>query len=152
MTVEEVPDKELYQYLANVIIHLIKPLVKENPESTYLLWTSDLGYFCRLAVANGYPWNYVKKLVSLHFDCNQWVPCISFLELMELYPCEVINDNKALEELCDKVIADNPKSLEDYRKGKTNSINHLKGQVMKLSKGKADIRLATEILEKKLKA
>src|SRR4051812_40400544 len=109
MTVEEVKYQEFCQYLANVIIHVVKPLVKENPESWYFMFSSDLDKFVRLAIANNYPWNYVKKMVGLHFDNNQYCPCITFVELQELFPCEVINDNNALEELCDKVIADNPK-------------------------------------------
>ena len=38
-----------------------------------------------------------------------------------------------------------------FRLGKVAALNFLKGQVMKLSKGKANPALAGEILEKKLK-
>jgi aspartyl-tRNA(Asn)/glutamyl-tRNA(Gln) amidotransferase subunit B len=39
----------------------------------------------------------------------------------------------------------------DFRAGKVTALNFLKGQVMKLSKGKANPALAGEILERKLK-
>ncbi|HEY1173237.1 MAG TPA: Asp-tRNA(Asn)/Glu-tRNA(Gln) amidotransferase subunit GatB [Verrucomicrobiae bacterium] len=62
-----------------------------------------------------------------------------------------VSDTGALEKFCDEVIAANPKIVEDYRSGKVAAINSLKGQVMKLSKGKANPALVGEILEKKLK-
>src|ERR1700722_1359232 len=63
-----------------------------------------------------------------------------------------VSDTGAIEKFCDEVIAANPKSAEDFRAGKTAALNFLKGQVMKLSKGKANPNLVGEILEKKLKA
>lgn len=63
-----------------------------------------------------------------------------------------VSDTGAIEKYCDEVIAANAKIVEDYRNGKVAAINSLKGQVMKLSKGKANPALVGEILEKKLKA
>ena len=63
-----------------------------------------------------------------------------------------VSDTGAIEKICDEVIAANPKSVEDFKAGKGASLNFLKGQVMKLSKGKANPGLAGEILERKLKA
>jgi aspartyl-tRNA(Asn)/glutamyl-tRNA(Gln) amidotransferase subunit B len=62
-----------------------------------------------------------------------------------------VSDTGAIEKLCEEAMAANPKSVEDYRGGKTAALNSLKGQVMKLSKGKANPALVGEILEKKLK-
>ena len=62
-----------------------------------------------------------------------------------------VSDTGAIEKLCDEAIAANPKSVEDYRGGKLAALNALKGQVMKLSKGKANPALVGEILERKLK-
>jgi aspartyl-tRNA(Asn)/glutamyl-tRNA(Gln) amidotransferase subunit B len=56
------------------------------------------------------------------------------------------SDIGAIETLCREVIAANPKSVEDYKAGKIAAINFLKGQVMKLSKGKANPNLVGEIL------
>jgi aspartyl-tRNA(Asn)/glutamyl-tRNA(Gln) amidotransferase subunit B len=64
---------------------------------------------------------------------------------------EQLSDLSAIERLCDEVIAANPKPVADFRAGNIASLNFLKGQVMKLSKGKANPQLAGEILEKKLK-
>jgi len=61
-----------------------------------------------------------------------------------------VSDAGAIEKLCDEVISAHPKSADDYRQGKTAALNFLKGQVMKLSKGKANPALAGEILQRKL--
>jgi aspartyl-tRNA(Asn)/glutamyl-tRNA(Gln) amidotransferase subunit B len=65
---------------------------------------------------------------------------------------EQLSDVSAIETLCDEVIAANPKPVADFRAGNASSLNFLKGQVIKLSKGKANPQLVGEILEKKLRA
>jgi aspartyl-tRNA(Asn)/glutamyl-tRNA(Gln) amidotransferase subunit B len=62
-----------------------------------------------------------------------------------------ISDSGAIEKFCDEAIAANPAPVADYKAGKVTALNSLKGQVMKLSKGKANPALVGEILEKKLK-
>jgi aspartyl-tRNA(Asn)/glutamyl-tRNA(Gln) amidotransferase subunit B len=63
-----------------------------------------------------------------------------------------VSDTGALEKFCDDAIAANPAAVADYRGGKLAALNSLKGQVMKLSKGKANPALVGEMLEHKLKA
>lgn len=58
----------------------------------------------------------------------------------------------ARSKFCDEAIAANPNPVADYKAGKVAALNSLKGQVMKLSKGKANPALVGEILERKLKA
>ena len=64
---------------------------------------------------------------------------------------EQLSDAAAIEALCDQVIADNPKPVADFKAGNPASLNFLKGQVMKLSKGTANPAVVGEILERKLK-
>ena len=64
---------------------------------------------------------------------------------------EQLSDLSAIEKLCDEVIVANPKPVSDFKTGNVASLNFLKGQVIKLSKGKANPQLAGEILERKLK-
>lgn len=63
-----------------------------------------------------------------------------------------VSDTGAIETFCDEAIAANPKIVADYKAGKGAALNALKGQVMKLSKGKANPALVGEILERKLKS
>jgi aspartyl-tRNA(Asn)/glutamyl-tRNA(Gln) amidotransferase subunit B len=62
-----------------------------------------------------------------------------------------VSDAGAIEKFCDEVIAAHPGPAADFRAGKAAALNFLKGQVMKLSKGKANPALAGEILERKLR-
>ena len=63
-----------------------------------------------------------------------------------------VSDSGAIEKLAAEVIAANPGPAADYRTGKVAALNFLKGQVMKLSKGKANPAMAGEVLERLLKA
>uniref|UniRef100_A0ACD5UP13 Uncharacterized protein n=1 Tax=Avena sativa TaxID=4498 RepID=A0ACD5UP13_AVESA len=62
-----------------------------------------------------------------------------------------IADPSAIGAMVDKVLADNPKQLEQYRAGKTKLQGYFAGQVMKASKGKASPVLLNKILGEKLK-
>ena len=60
------------------------------------------------------------------------------------------SDPKELENLINKVIAENPKNVEAYKSGKDKLFGFFVGQVMKNSNGKANPKLVNEILKKKL--
>jgi aspartyl-tRNA(Asn)/glutamyl-tRNA(Gln) amidotransferase subunit B len=59
-------------------------------------------------------------------------------------------DTGAIETILDKVIAENPKQVEQYRAGKKTVAQFFVGQVMKLSKGQANPQLVNELVAKKL--
>jgi aspartyl-tRNA(Asn)/glutamyl-tRNA(Gln) amidotransferase subunit B len=61
-----------------------------------------------------------------------------------------ISDSAELEAICDQVIAANAQQVVDYKGGKDKAFNSLVGQVMKLTKGKANPQQVTEILKRKL--
>ena len=61
-----------------------------------------------------------------------------------------ISDSGALESIIDGVIAGNPKQVDQFRGGKTTVMNFLVGQVMKATRGQADVAIVTEILKQKL--
>jgi aspartyl-tRNA(Asn)/glutamyl-tRNA(Gln) amidotransferase subunit B len=63
-----------------------------------------------------------------------------------------VSDTAAIEKLCEEAIAANPRSVQDFQAGKEAALNFLKGQVMKLSRGKANPTLVGEILARKLKS
>jgi aspartyl-tRNA(Asn)/glutamyl-tRNA(Gln) amidotransferase subunit B len=63
---------------------------------------------------------------------------------------EQSRDTSEIEKILDKVIADNPKQVEQYRAGKKTVAGFFVGQVMKLSKGQANPQLANELVTKKL--
>ena len=63
-----------------------------------------------------------------------------------------ITDTGAIEGVIDEVIAKNPKAVEEYRGGKKKALGALVGQVMKLTKGKANPQIVNKLLENKLEA
>ena len=63
-----------------------------------------------------------------------------------------VSDTSMLEELVDQAIAANPGPVQDFKNGKKAAAGFFVGQVMKLSKGKADPKLVGPIVAKKLAA
>ena len=65
-----------------------------------------------------------------------------------------VTDDSAIETLVDEVLANNPKLIEDYKNSdegrKPRVLKGLIGQAMKLSKGKANPQMVTELMMKKL--
>ncbi|MBB3119053.1 Asp-tRNA(Asn)/Glu-tRNA(Gln) amidotransferase subunit GatB [Pseudoduganella violacea] len=70
--------------------------------------------------------------------------------IIEAKGLKQISDVGALEAIVNEVIANNEKSVEQYRAGKEAAINALIGQAMKASKGKANPGQLTELLKQKL--
>ncbi|MFT8316040.1 MAG: Asp-tRNA(Asn)/Glu-tRNA(Gln) amidotransferase subunit GatB [Clostridium sp.] len=62
-----------------------------------------------------------------------------------------ISDTGAILEIAVAVLNANPQSVSDYKAGKTQAVGYLVGQVMKQSKGKANPKMARDILEEKIK-
>ena len=63
-----------------------------------------------------------------------------------------VSDLSALEAFVEQAIAANPKSVADYKAGKKAAAGFFVGQVMKLSKGKADPKIVGSIVAKRLAA
>ncbi len=61
-----------------------------------------------------------------------------------------ITDTGAIEKIVDEVLAGNAQTVEDFKKGKDRALGFLVGQVMKLSKGKANPQLVNDLIKKKV--
>jgi aspartyl-tRNA(Asn)/glutamyl-tRNA(Gln) amidotransferase subunit B len=61
-----------------------------------------------------------------------------------------VTDPKAIEEICAKVIADNPKQASQLRAGKPALFGFFVGQVMKITKGSANPQLVNDTLQRLL--
>ncbi len=59
---------------------------------------------------------------------------------------EQISDESQLIPIIEEVIANNPKSVEDYRAGKQKALGALVGQTMKATKGKANPALVNKLI------
>lgn len=87
-----------------------------------------------------------KDVFKEIFESNR-----SAKEIIEEKGLTQISCSDEIEKLVDEVLNNNPKSVEDYKAGKTKAIGFLMGQVMQASKGKANPEVAKNIIEEKLK-
>lgn len=72
-------------------------------------------------------------------------------EIIEVKGLKQITDSSEIEALVEQVINDNPGQLEQYKSGKDKVFGFFVGQVMKLSKGKANPQQVNDLLKDKLK-
>ncbi len=70
--------------------------------------------------------------------------------LIETMGLKQLRDSGALEALIGAVLADNPRSVDEYRAGKDKAFNALVGQVMKASRGKADPAQVNALMKARL--
>lgn len=64
---------------------------------------------------------------------------------------EQISDRAVLESMVDAVIEQNPKSVADFKKGKTNALKSLVGQIMGKTGGRANPVIVQELIDEKAK-
>lgn len=62
-----------------------------------------------------------------------------------------ISDTQVVREVVSQVIQANTQAVADYKAGKAQAIKYLIGQVMKATRGRANPKLASELLREKLK-
>ena len=72
-------------------------------------------------------------------------------QYVEEHGLKTVNDEGALEAVLEKVIADNPQAVADYRGGKEKALGALVGQTMKAMKGKANPGMVNQKLKEMLK-
>jgi len=87
-----------------------------------------------------------KKVLALSCETGQ-----SPRQIVQEEGLEQISDRENLRKVALQVIRENAKAVGDYRKGKTQALTYLVGQVMRLSRGKANPSLAGAVLEEILK-
>ena len=63
----------------------------------------------------------------------------------------LLSDQSEIYKIIDKVLSDNPKIVYYYKNGKDKLFGFFIGQVMKISKGKANPKLVNELLVKRVK-
>ncbi len=79
----------------------------------------------------------LEKLIEKPFDVNEYV---------RKEKLEALSDVSELEKYCMEAIADNPKAVEDYKKGEAKALNFIVGRVMQKTKGKATPKEVNEII------
>jgi len=90
-----------------------------------------------------------SKIAKKVFD-EMWQSDTDPEKIVEEKGLVQITDSNAIEKIVDTVLVENPKPVEDYKGGNAKSIGFLVGQVMKLSKGKANPGVVNKLLKEKL--
>lgn len=79
----------------------------------------------------------LEKLIEKSFDVKEHV---------KKEKLEAVSDISELEKYCKEVIEENPKAIEDYKKGEKKALNHIVGKVMQKTRGKATPKEVNEII------
>ena len=86
-----------------------------------------------------------KQVLEAAFETGEPVE-----EIVEAGGLRQVTDTSAVEAWVVEAIAENPGPVEQFRAGKDGAINFLVGQVMKKSRGAANVRTVQELLRAKL--
>lgn len=146
----------MHELLARILIQIKIPNKLYDGRSVY--W-KNVDYkdiqsfveFVKISHEKKYAWSYIKMIVDEYITWNQEFHWVNYMQLHEMFPCETESNADVLTEICKNIVESNAAIVADYKKGKKNAINSLKGQVMKQTKGKADMNMVTSILENLLK-
>jgi aspartyl-tRNA(Asn)/glutamyl-tRNA(Gln) amidotransferase subunit B len=89
------------------------------------------------------------KIAKTVFEM-MWQDGLSADDVIEREGLKQVTDTSAIEKMIDDVIANSPQQLAQYRAGKEKLFGYFVGQVMKVSKGKANPAQVNQLLKSKL--
>lgn len=104
--------------------------------------TAELVYLITTSVISG---KIGKEVLDLMFKTNK-----SAKEIVKEQGLEQVTDTAQIESMIDKLLSENAEKVAQYNAGKTQLFGFFVGQIMKLSNGKINPKIANEILSKKL--
>jgi len=114
--------------------------IAESPVSA-----KDLGRLVDLIADNTISGRMAKEVFEVMVDSGKAPDAI-----VEERGMKQISDTGPIEEAIDKIMAENPDKVEDFRGGKDKLMGWFVGRVMKATQGKANPGMVSEILKKKL--
>jgi len=126
------------------LMGMLKAEGKEIGESP--VSAANLGELVRMIAAGEISGKLAKEVFAKMFATGDAAAVI-----MEREGLKQISDTGELERVIEDTIAKNPKQVEQYRGGKTTVLNFLVGQVMRATRGQANVGVVTEILKNRLK-
>lgn len=83
------------------------------------------------------------------FD-EMWITKQSAKEIAESKGLLQVNDESGVEQYVNEVLAKNPQAVSDYKGGNERTLTFIVGQVMKLSRGKANPQIVNKMVKEKL--
>jgi aspartyl-tRNA(Asn)/glutamyl-tRNA(Gln) amidotransferase subunit B len=125
------------------LLGLLKAESKEIADSP--VTASNLGKLVKLIAAGEISGKLAKEIFPKMFASGE--PASAIIQREGL---KQISDTSELDRIIDEVIAKNPKQVEQFKGGKATVINFLVGQVMRSTRGQANVTAVTEIFKRKL--
>ena len=109
--------------------------------------SEDFGSLLQLIASNKISGKIAKEVLDKMFDTNEAPE-----KIVEKYNLSQISNIGEIEKYIDDIISANPEKVEEYRSGKDKLFGFFVGEIMKVSKGKANPQSVNEILIKKLQS
>ena len=135
--------KKVSNWIMGEVMRLLKEKEMEPEDITFS--PENLAKLIQLVEAGTINGNVAKEVFEKVFESD-----IDPDQYIEEHGLKQVSDEGALRAAVEKVIADNPQSVEDYRSGKEKAIGFLVGQTMKAMKGKANPGMVNQILKELL--
>ena len=142
----ELPGEKITRFVQSYNLNVAQAVI--------LIDTQSLADYFEEAVKIGAEHNVAASkianaLINKKFDREKILPADLIKTLLRESEKPVLPE-KELESAANAVISKNPGAVDDYKNGKTASLQFLLGQIMKETSGKIDPQKAREILLKKL--
>ncbi|OFV70064.1 Asp-tRNA(Asn)/Glu-tRNA(Gln) amidotransferase subunit GatB [Acetobacterium wieringae] len=129
--------------ISNWMMVEIPPLLKENEQSmeTITITPAQLVELLKLVKDKVISGTSGKEVLKEMFISGK-----NAGDIVKEQGLAQMSDTGELEAIIEKIVADNPKSVEDIGAGNEKAYGFLTGQVMKATKGKANAQVANEII------
>jgi aspartyl-tRNA(Asn)/glutamyl-tRNA(Gln) amidotransferase subunit B len=129
--------------ISNWMMVEIPPLLKENELSmeNISITPAQLVELLKLVKNNEISGNTGKEVLKEMFSTGK-----NPGDIVKEKGLAQMSDTGELEAIIEKIVADNPKSVEDIGAGNEKAYGFLTGQVMKATKGKANAQVANELI------
>jgi len=129
---------------ANYLITDLQGLLKESASTVvgFSITPENFAEFINL-ICQGKISSKIAKMLLLKMHKSGGHPS----EIIKRDNLIQITDAAEIEKIIDKVIKDNAKAMEDYKKGKETAFQYLIGKIMAESKGKADPQEINKLLK-----
>ncbi|WP_296558818.1 Asp-tRNA(Asn)/Glu-tRNA(Gln) amidotransferase subunit GatB [uncultured Acetobacterium sp.] len=129
--------------ISNWMMVEIPPLLKENELSmeNISITPAQLVALLKLVKNNEISGNTGKEVLKEMFSTGK-----NPGDIVKEKGLAQMSDSGELEAIIEKIVSDNPKSVEDIGAGNEKAYGFLTGQVMKATKGKANAQVANEII------
>jgi len=140
-------DKNLFKLLANYLVTEIKKWVSEknNSWNTNKCTPENLAEMIVMLKKNqinsSAAQKILEKMLTKGGDPSQIAEGLDLIQM---------SDSGEIEKIIEKVIDNNPEAVKKYKSGEVKILQFLIGQIMKETKGKANPKLAQEIIKKKI--